>query len=243
MNIIDTHAHLDEFADPTAAVEEARGEGVAAIVAIGQDMESNTKTMAIADQLPDVVFPAIGYHPWRLDPEMDQQTLEQIDENLGCCVALGEVGLDYKAKVKKKVQKRIFEELIALANSHDKPLILHCRYSHARAFQMVKDSGVKRAVFHWYSGPVDIIPEIAAAGYYMSACPALTYNPYHVEAIRAVPLSSLLLETDCPVTYKTLKSRPVHVRLTLEEAAKARGEAVEEVAAATTANARACFGI
>mgnify|MGYP001024412904 CR=1 FL=1 len=241
--IIDTHAHLDEFSDPQAVIQEAEAQGVVAIVAVGQDRASNSKAMRLAARYPGLVFPAIGYHPWRIDPETDRETLAQIDENLDHCVALGEVGLDYKAKAKKKVQKQVFQELIALANAHDKPMILHCRYSHARAHQMVKDAGVKRAVFHWYSGPIDLVPEIAASGYYMSACPALIYNPYHIEAIRAVPLSSLLLETDCPVTYQTLESRPVHVRLTLEKAAEARAETLREIADATTANARRCFGI
>lgn len=241
--IIDTHAHLDEFSDPEAAVAEAQAEGVVAVVAIGQDMASNQKTLAIAEAQPGVVYPAVGYHPWRLDPAADDDTFAQIDRHLPGCVALGEVGLDYKAKAKKKVQKRVFRELIDLAKSHDKPMILHCRYSHARAYQMVRDAGVKRAVFHWYSGPIDIIPEIAASGYYMSACPALSYNPYHVEAIRAVPLSSLLLETDCPVTYQSLKARPVHVRLTLELAAKTKDLTLETLARTTTENARRCFDL
>jgi TatD DNase family protein len=240
--VIDTHAHLDELPHPQEGVNEARAAGVVAIVAVGQDVASNRKTMEIAGQNPGFVFPALGYHPWRLNPDDDEKTLEQIDANLDMCIALGEVGLDYKAKTKKKVQKAVFLDLLAIAKAHQKPIILHCRFSHARAFEMVKEAGLKKAVFHWYSGPLELIVPIAESGYYMSACPALLYNPYHQEAIKAVPLSNLLLETDAPVQYGDLVSRPAHVQVTLQEAARVKGISAKKIAEETTKNARRCFG-
>jgi TatD DNase family protein len=241
--VIDTHAHFEELPNPQGAVDEARQSGVLGIVAVGQDIQSNETALKMASNNPHFVFPAVGYHPWRLKPEHHDETLAYIDENMERCVALGEVGLDYKAKTKKKNQKAVFLQLIALAKKHDKPIILHCRYSHERAFQMVKDAGLKKVVFHWYSGPVELIPLIAAAGYYMSASPALLYNPYHRKAIQAVPLSNLLLETDSPVIYRDLHSRPVHVQVTLEEVAKAKKGSAADIAHRTTENARACFGL
>jgi len=241
--VIDTHAHLDELPDAQGEIERAKEGGVVGIVAVGQDIPSNEKTLEIASQNQGVVFPALGYHPWRLNPEDDEKTLAQIDKHLPQCVALGEVGLDYKAKTKKKVQKAMFLKILALAKKHDKPVIVHCRYSHKTAYEMIKDAGLRMAVFHWYSGPLELIPLIAESGYYMSACPALLYNPYHEKAIAAVPLSNLLLETDCPVQYQKLVSRPVHVQVTLKEAARVRGTSAEEIAAQTTENARRCFGL
>ena len=241
--VIDTHAHLDELPDAQRAIKEAQEGGVLAIVAVGQDIASNQKTLNMADQYPGFVFPAIGYHPWRLNPDHDDENLAYIDANLEHCVALGEVGLDYKAKTKKKVQKDTFLKLLAIAKKHDKPVIVHCRYSHETAYGMVREMGLKKAVFHWYSGPLDLIPLIAAAGYYMSATPALLYNPYHEKAINAVPLSSLLLETDTPVKYRELAARPVHVQVTLKEVARVKGLTAEEIAAQTTRNAKACFNI
>jgi TatD DNase family protein len=241
--VIDSHAHLDELPDPRGEIEKAREGGVVGIVAVGQDMASNQKTLEIASRNPEIVFPAVGYHPWRLNPDDDDKTLAQIDARLPHCVALGEVGLDYKAKTKKKVQKAMFLRILAMAQKHDKPVIVHCRYSHKTAYEMIKEAGLRMAVFHWYSGPLELIPRIAASGYYMSACPALLYNPYHEKAIAAVPLSNLLLETDTPVQYQKLVSRPVHVQVTLKEAARVKGISAEEIAAKTTENARRCFGL
>jgi len=242
-SVIDTHAHLDELPDPEAAIKEAQEGGVLGIVAVGQDIASNQKTLEIAGEHPGFVFPAVGYHPWRLNPDNDDKTLAYIDTNLKHCVALGEVGLDYKAKTKKKIQKAIFQDLLSIAKRHDKPVIVHCRYVHETAYRMVKEARTEKAVFHWYSGPLDLIPLIAADGYYMSATPALLYNPYHAKAITAVPLSNLLLETDSPVHYQDLAARPVHVQVTLREVVRVRGVPAEEIAAQTTRNAKACFGL
>jgi len=242
-SVIDTHAHLDELPDPEAAIKEAHEGNVLGIVAVGQDITSNQKTLEIADEHPGFVFAAVGYHPWRLNPDHDDETLDFIDKNLKHCVALGEVGLDYKAKTKKKVQKAVFQKLLSIAKRHDKPVIVHCRYVHETAFRMVKEAGIEKAIFHWYSGSLNLIPIIAADGYYMSATPALLYNPYHAKAIAAVPLSNLLLETDTPVQYQELAARPVHVQVTLQEVARVKGITAEEVAAQTTLNAKACFGL
>jgi TatD DNase family protein len=241
--VIDTHVHLEELPDPGGSIEEARAAGVSAIVAVGQDISSNKKALEIADQFPGFVYPAVGYHPWRLNADHHERTLSFIDSTLPSCVALGEVGLDYKAKTKKKIQKAVFEDLLSLAKKHERPVIVHCRYVHETAFRMVQEAGIETAVFHWYSGPLDLIPRIADSGYYMSATPALLYNPYHGEAIRAVPLSNLLLETDTPVQYQSLHARPVHILVTLEEVARVKGFSVEEVAARTTQNAKACFNL
>ena len=242
-SVIDTHAHLDELPDADTAITEARDGSVLGIVAIGQDIPSNQKTLEIAGRHPGFVFPAIGYHPWRLNPDHHDETLAYLDQNLGDCVALGEVGLDYKAKTKKKVQKAIFQDLLAIAKRHNKPVIVHCRYVHETAYRMVKEAGIEKVVFHWYSGALDLIPQIAGDGYYMSATPALLYNPYHAKAIKAVPLSNLLLETDAPVHYQELAARPVHVQVTLEEVARVKGVSLEEIAVQTTQNAKACFGL
>ena len=156
---------------------------------------------------------------------------------------MGEVGLDYKAKRKKKAQKAIFGELLQIAKRHNKPVIVHCRYVHETAYHALKEASIEKAVFHWYSGSLDLIPLIAGDGYYMSATPALLHNPYHAEAIKAVPLPNLLLETDAPVQYQELAARPVHVQVTLKEVARVKGVSMEEIAAQTTKNAKACFGL
>ena len=66
--VIDTHVHLDEFPDPDRVIEEAREAQVAAIVAVGMDLASNKKILELARRYPGFVYPAIGYHPWKITP-------------------------------------------------------------------------------------------------------------------------------------------------------------------------------
>lgn len=243
MKLIDTHAHLDELPDLPKALQEARRAGVEAIVAVGMDLASNRHTLAIAAEYPGFVFAALGYHPWEIREDEVSETLAFIEQNIGRSVALGEVGLDYKARVKKELQREVFGKLIEMALRYRRPMILHCRYSHKRVFSMVKEAGVKGAVFHWYTGPLDLLEEIIEAGYYISATPALSYSPPHRAAVAEVPIDRLLLETDTPVTYRGLEARPHHVALTLQEVAKIKGLTPEEVARQSTENALRFFGL
>ncbi len=146
------------------------------------------------------------------------------------------MGLDYRAKVKKARQQAVFERILRLAVDHDKALILHCRYSHVRVLSMILAGGVKKAVFHWYRGSLELLDEILAAGYLISATPALQYSEPHQAAVRHAPLERILIETDCPVEYGGRKAEPRDVLTTAREVARLKGISLEETAAVTSRN-------
>lgn len=102
--LIDGHVHLSEIENPERAVQKAVNAGVKRMVAVAMNIDSCRKTLALADRFPGTILPAIGYHPWFIKPEAVEDTLIFITRNIRRCVALGEVGLDYKVKVKKKLQ-------------------------------------------------------------------------------------------------------------------------------------------
>jgi TatD DNase family protein len=241
--LIDGHAHLDELENPEQDLLEAKRQGLLAIVGVGMSLTSNRKILAIAGENPRFVFPAIGYHPWEIKQPEIAENLTFIEENIDHCICIGEVGLDYKAKVKKKLQREVFREIVELSVRHEKILILHCRYSHQRAFAMITDGGVKKAVFHWYTGSLDLLKEIIASGYHISATPALAYSPPHQAAIREAPIERILLESDCPVSYRGHVSSPSDVRITAREVARIKGLSVESVAERTSHNTVEFFGL
>ena len=107
---------------------------------------------------------------------------------------------------------------------------------------MISDMGVKKAVFHWYTGPLDLLRKIIDSGHYISGSPALMYSRDHQEAVKEAPLERILLETDCPVSYQGHVSRPSDVRITLREVAKIKGFSLKKVADRTSQNAIALFG-
>lgn len=241
--LFDGHAHLDEIDDVEDSLAEAKAAGVEAIVGVGMTIESNQKILSLAQQYPGFIYPAIGYHPWEIKAETVDDTLAFLERYLPTCVALGEVGLDYKAKVKKGFQRDVLSRLLQLASRHKKTAILHCRFSHERTLELVQESGLERAVFHWYIGSLEILERILDRGYSISATPALAYSPPHQEAVRRTPLERILIETDSPVEYRGKASRPADVRRTAELVAEIKGASFEEVAEKTTENAKLLFGI
>jgi TatD DNase family protein len=242
-SVIDVHAHLNEVPEVREALETARENGVKAVVGVGMDTKSNKHILELAQMFPGFVFPAIGIHPWNINSETLESDLTFVSDHLSECVAVGEIGLDYKIKVPKAVQKYVFQKLLSLAHLYHKPVITHSRLSHQRTLEMVAEAGVEGAIFHWYSGPLELVDKIALYGYLISATPALAYSHPHQEAIKRIPLDNLVLETDCPVEYGPLKSRPEHTRVTLELVARLKGEDFGTIARMTTHNAEKIFGI
>jgi TatD DNase family protein len=251
--LIDTHAHLDEIEQVDAVLKDAGQSGLEAIIAVGQDLNSNLKTIELASRYPGLVYPAIGLHPWaigNMDPYILAANISYIRENLPVAQALGEVGLDYDKRVLKTAgkdaQKDVLRQLLEISVELDKPVSFHSRYAWKDSLALIKEVGVKRLVFHWYTGFSSTLTELVEAGYYISATPAAEYHDEHRRAVREVPVDRLLLETDCPVNYgreNKYRSQPSDVLRSLKAAAEIKGIDEKELAVQTTTNARTLFNI
>ena len=243
IGLIDGHVHLSEIEPAEKAVENAVHAGVKRMIAVSMNLDSCRKTLALARRFPDSVLPAIGYHPWSIKDEDVEGTLIFITQNIHRCVAVGEVGLDYKVKVKKKLQKEVFSKLLNLAASVHKPVIIHSRFSYQRTYEMAVEAGVQKAVFHWYSGPVDILDNIIERGFFVSATPALAYSPHHQSAMKRAPVERILIETDAPVQYGNRASEPADLKETLFHLSKIKEIPEDMLANVVTKNAEKFFGL
>lgn len=250
MHIIDTHAHLEEIADLDAALNRAQKAGVEAIVGVGVDLASNKRILEIADKYRGFVYPALGLHPGNLGNMAHREaTFQQIESNLERVVAIGEIGLDYFYKEARKegetrhAQKQAFSRALSLARDSGKPALIHSRGSWQDCLSLAQESKVKKAVFHWFSGPLEVLDKIMAAGYFISASPAAEYSPPHRQAIAKVPVEKLILETDSPVAYKGVAAEPAYVLKTLKAVAGLRHLTEELISVTTTNNARSIFQI
>ncbi len=251
LRIIDAHAHLDGIEDVDSALADAAKAGVVAVIAVGTGYDSNQRVLEIAHRHKKLVYPALGLHPGYLGQMKStdiERTLQQIEDNRGETVAIGEVGLDYDKKVvalaAKERQQAVFGELMALARKYQQPVIIHSRYSWQDALDMAKAAGVETAVFHWFTGPSSILRDIIAQGYSISATPATEYHAEHRRAVKEAPLSGLLLETDSPVEYgRELRytAFPKDVLRTLRAVADLRDMEEATLAEQTTQNALRFF--
>lgn len=251
--LIDTHAHLDEIEDLPSAITDARSNGVKAIIAVGQDLKSNRRVLELASEYSGFIYAALGLHPWslgNLDTSQLQENMDFISDNIENAVALGEVGLDYDKRVlkgaSKAVQQEVLSSLLRIASAHNKPVSLHSRYAWKDCLQTIRDMGISKVVFHWYTGFSSTLSELLAAGYYISATPAAEYHDEHRRAIKEAPFELLMLETDCPVHYgreTRYRSSPSDVVRSLRAAALLKDVNEEQLAQATTDNACRFFDL
>jgi TatD DNase family protein len=250
--LIDTHAHLEEMEEIEAAIEKSREAGVIGIIAVGTDIKSNERTLEIAGLYPDMVYPALGWHPEFIREDEIDANLEYLAGNIEKAIAVGEIGLDYHKRIRsvagKDLQKRVLADILKIAKKHDKPALIHSRYAWRDALTAVEEAGVEKAVFHWYTGTSSVLRDIIADGYYLSVTPAVEYHEEHRRTVKEAPLERMLLETDAPVTYGRgrdfeFRAAPADVNRSLKGAAKLKGLTKDEVAEATTENAKRLFGI
>jgi TatD DNase family protein len=245
LQVADAHAHLSELQNLDAVIRRAAQSGLFAITSMGMDVKSNLKTLQLSKDYETSsvkVLPALGLHPWGLVETSIEPTIAQIRQNIDRIAGVGEVGLDYWLKGIKKdpsikqVQRSAFKDAIMVAKESDKPITVHSRGAWADCFDMVVELGAKKVIFHWFSGPTELLKKIVDQGFYISATPAIEYSKDHRTAVLNVPLENLLLETDSPVKYGDISSEPKDVLIPLKEVCKLKGLAMEDVAEKTTEN-------
>ncbi len=251
IKVVDTHAHLDEEDDIGPIISTAKAAGVAAILCVGSGYISNTTVLSISRKYSRYVYAAMGLHPWEIHTcrgDTLDNLIAQIEQNINSLSAIGEIGLDYDKRVVrlsgKEEQKFVLKRLLALAARYDKPVSLHSRYAWQDCLELVLETGLKKAVFHWFTGLSSVLREIIRNGFYISCTPAAEYHEEHRRAVRETPLEQLLLETDSPVSYgrtNRYRSQPADVIRSLHAAALLKGKDADTVSQQTTINARNLF--
>ena len=247
MRLVDTHAHLSDLEDREGVIRRAREVGIEAIVAVGSNLETSRATLGWADDFGGYVHPAVGIHPTEWMGDDVAETLRFIDAHVHRCVAVGEIGLDYwnrEAKRSEDVKERqrgIYVQQLRIAVEHGKPASVHGRGAWEDTLRLAREHGPDRIIFHWFSGPLDILEEVLDSGYMISATPAAEFSRDHRAALVEAPLESIVIETDSPVSYHGKRAEPADIILTLRSLADLKGVSEDEVAKVTTLNAERFF--
>jgi TatD DNase family protein len=246
---VDTHCHLFLCErEPRVLVEEARAAGVATLICAGIDPETSRRSLELAESFRGV-FATAGMHPHTASA-MDHAAGAAIEELLASpqVVAVGETGLDfYRMRSPREDQEANLRMHIAMAREADLPLVVHVRDAWPEVLRLLGEGSAERVVLHCFSGDARIARECVARGYHLSFAGNLTFpkNAHLREAAASVPLDRLLVETDSPyLAPQPLRGRdnaPANAILVIQELARIRGERVEDVLSATTANAKRAF--
>ena len=104
-----------------------------------------------------------------------------------------------------------------------------------------------QAVFHCFSGSLEMAKELAKRGYYFGFGGTSTYkNAQKVrEVMQYIPKDLLLFETDCPyltpVPFRGKRNNPGYVEYTARNATAVLGMDFDELAALSAANTKRLF--
>ena len=249
-HIIDSHVHMEGFSDTEEVLSESRSVGVDAVVCVGSDVDSSRTALELASSFPDFYYPAIGVHPANILKVDLDAAVDFMVENIGKCVALGEVGLDYsydfaRSKDVRAKMRGGFERFLGVATGAEVPVSVHSRSAYGDALEMVVASGICGAVFHWFDGPLHVLRGVLDAGFYISASSAVGYSKGLRAVMAEAPIERILVETDSPVFLRGLDrlSRPVDVVGVVEALAELKEMEVDEVARVTSRNTERVFGL
>jgi TatD DNase family protein len=243
--IIDSHCHLHAaaYADPREVVRVAMTYDVWSVVAVGCDPATNEQTLAAARTMPKAIWACLGFHPdWRQLTDGDLERVEgQVQEHRGRIVALGEVGLpwyslegDPDAGARMAEGEARLDRLLRMAARWDLPVVLHAPHgAAARALDALRRHRIEQAVFHWHKAPEEVTRAIVEAGYFVSVTPEVVYRERDRQMVEAVPLDSLVVESDGPWAYRGefegLASGPWLVSRVAEEIAKVKQLPADDV--------------
>lgn len=258
MQLFDSHAHYNDEKfkeDREAVLKAVYEEGVTKLVCAGYSLVSSQEAVKIADT-HESIYAIVGISPNDIPerPEELEKQLEQIKElaKNEKVVAIGEIGLDYYwNKENKEEQKSAFYKQIELANQLNLPIVIHTREAVYDTLEMLKSDITpnKKGVFHCCPLNLDLIREGLKLGFYISFAGPITFkNAKNAEdAIQAVPLERILIETDSPYLApepkRGTRNDSRNVRYMAEKIAQVKGMSAEEIAKITYENAKKIFEI
>ncbi len=195
---IDAHAHIDRYGgDLDAALKEITGHRIFT-VATAMDLPSHQELRAIAERC-DLVLPTFGIHPKRA-PEYAHR-LRELTPHIDASPAIGEIGLDFhwvKDSSAFPAQLKVLEYFLAAAREQNKFVNLHTKGAEKQILELLERYDVKRAIIHWYSGPLDVLRAMVQFGAYFTVGVEILYSETIRAIAKQIPDHLLLTETDNP---------------------------------------------
>ena len=263
--VFDSHTHLDltiqeagmpgdGSGDPVEVlIDAAARSGIDRLVQVGVDGPSSRWGAELAAR-NEAILATVAIHP------NEAPRLSDLDEALREIEALagqprvrgvGETGLDtFRTGADgRHAQEESFRAHIAIAKRHGKALIIHDRDAHRDVLRVLDEEGApEKVVMHCFSGDADFAVECVRRGYHLSFAGTVTFASAGAlrEAAQVTPAEQIMVETDAPyLTPMPYRGRPnasFLIPLTVRALAETRGDDVDALCAAISANGERVFG-
>ena len=252
--IFDTHAHYDDkqfSEDRDQVLSSMKEQGVGTIVDASATVDSWERVLELTRRYP-FVYGMIGVHPDEVG-DLNEENFARMEQLLHeeKVVAVGEIGLDYYwDKEQHEIQKEWFIRQLQLARKLNMPVNIHSREAAQDTMEIMKEYAVDmKAIIHCYSYSKEMAEEYVKMVYLLGIGGVVTFKNAKKlkEVVKAVPLSHIVLETDCPYLApepnrgkRNASSNLIYVAQTIAEL---KGTTTEEVIAVTEENARKFYGL
>lgn len=253
--LFDTHAHVHDAAydaDREAMMKRARDAGVERILTVGTDLVTSRRAAEIAAEFG--LDYSVGVHPHEAKDapaELSAALDALVGEGSERLCAIGEMGLDYYYDHSPRDRQRaVFVEQLRYARDRGLPAIFHLRDAFEDFVEIVECEGAGvRGVVHCFTGDAEAARRITGFGFSLGIGGVMTFkNAVSLrEAIRAVGLPALVLETDCPylapVPHRGRRNEPAYLSNVAAALAELLDSSVDEVVTRTTQTGEALFGV
>ena len=214
--IIDTHCHFDMMPNPEAYISAKEKAGD---IVIGMtNLPSHFKMGFLHVKGYKHIRLALGLHP--LLASENKNELPLFNRLLDQTSYIGEIGLDFSKEglPTRDDQVTILRKLLEKLEGKKKIISVHSRKAEKELFDLLCEYNINNVIFHWYTGPIDLIPSIISKGYYFSINEAMTISNKGRAIIKVIPRNRILTESDAPFNNKTdIKEAQINMHITENE--------------------------
>lgn len=203
MKFVDAHIRLSEYNQKVSEIlENAKRSKVVALVSNSMNHETSLLSLRLAEEHPNLVYAALGVHPWNiknLSPNEMKETVDLIFKQRKKVDAVGEIGLDFRygrSEELRNLQLKVFHEMLSAAEKLSLPVIIHSRGATPQVVSLLPSYDLKKVLLHLFSRPIGLLPQIVDRKDYITEGPPSVYSKVIREVIRRIPLTNLLTETD-----------------------------------------------
>ena len=255
MKIFETHAHYDDEAfreDREALFDEMFANDIDTIINVGASFAGCEQSVALADS-HEKIYAAVGIHPEDVEEltEARMAWLKKTASENEKVLAIGEIGLDYHYPEPAEIQQQWFRRQLRLAADIKKPVIIHSREACQDTLACMRAEHAEQigGVIHCYSYSKEAAQEFLKMGFYFGFGGVVTFKNAKkaVEAVEAIPIEKILLETDCPYMApepnRGKRNYSGYLPYVAERIAQIKQMTAQEVIDITNANARKLFGL
>jgi len=247
---VDVHCHLDDPLfdnDIESVINDARNKGIKGFVISAMLDLGIERALMLASKYPWIHL-SLGVQPQYVTHDNWKDLVNQLHEKLSSSfIAVGEVGLDRGREGGEiTIQEKFFREALRIASSKKLPVVVHSRGAGRNALSIIYDEKPSvTVIMHAYDGRVSSAVEAAKHNVFFSIPPSIIRSEQKLHLVHALPLNSMLLESDAPALSPNANERnvPSNVLISADVIAKEKKISLENAINTMAESAQKIFNI